>query len=86
MGGMAELANKNVSSHCAKIISSAFYHDDVQHLKQQHYHRHRDGTGKALLLKKVLYFTYLTHSYLQSHIWDAVKNVKFNYLIRALMG
>ena len=24
--GMAKLANKNVSSHWAKIISSAFYH------------------------------------------------------------
>ena len=28
----------------------------------------------------------LTHSCPQSHIWDAVKNFKFNNLIRALMG
>ena len=32
--GMAKLANKDVSSHCTKIISS-----DVQHVKQQYYHR-----------------------------------------------
>ena len=60
--GMAKLANKNVSSHCAKIVSSAFYHVMMCNTLNSNITistEVRSGTGKALLLKKVLYFTYL---------------------------